>query len=379
MPMVVFQTIFVYTFLFVIMYMLSKQSAIHNKQSYIIIALILYSATMGLRYGVGVDYFSYVNLYNAIVAGYDHEDIGKELGFTLLMKLFAFAGLDITLCFTAYAFIQIFFIFYLFKCNKEIYPFLVLTFMLGGEWLAYCNIIRHMLAFAFFVYSLKFVKDKNWVNHYLFIILSILFHKSAFILIIVYPLYYLKESYFNKRGLQFLCLVISLVLMKVNLIQEFVKRMDVLMMLLGYSDKYGMDERMDEEVSLGPGFVLELSIVCLIIYLSPKIKQYYKNIPVGIMYDLFFVGVLIKYSFIGSMLIQRMNVYFIDMTFILSAICITYLSKIRKGKSTLLKRMYILLYILLFGAILYRMEDNSAMFIFNFQNSLFNLKSGFWK
>ena len=336
-----------------------------------IYALLIYAIIFGLRYCVGVDYMSYVKMFDNVQLGYE---VDKEYAFIGLMKIFQIFGLGIEPFFALCAFLQLFFIFQLFKNYKELYPFLVITFMIGGEWLIYSNIIRNMLAFAIVVYSLKYVQTRSIFKHYLWLLIAFFFHKSCAIMVVVYPLYMLKPFFFQKRSIQYVLLLISLVLMNLNYIQEFVSYMDGLMEILGYAEKYGMDERMDMEVSIGMGFVIELSIACTIIFYSPKIKEYYSNLPTNIMYDLFFVGLLIKYSFIGSMLIQRMNTYFIGYTFILAAMELAYL---HKHKMKMGMYAIIGLYCMLGFAILYRMNDNSAMFIFNFQKHLFDLKNEF--
>ena len=367
----IIQSILVYGLLTVVMYAYSKKSYRYNKNGYMTIAILLYAIVFGLRYCVGVDYMGYVEMFEKVEMGYEVE---KEYAFIGLMKIFQYFGLGVEPFFALCAFFQLFFIFQIFKEYKEIYPFLVITFMIGGEWLIYSNIIRNMFAFAIVAYSLRYIQTKSLYKHYFWLFIAFFFHKSCAIMLVVYPLYLLRPVFFQKRALQYGLLILSLVLMNINYIQEFVTYMDRLMVILGYADKYGMDERMDMDVSIGMGFVIELAIACTIIFYSPKIKEYYSNLPTNIMYDLFFVGLLIKYSFIGSMLIQRMNTYFIGYTFILAAMELAYL---HKHKMKMGMYAIIGLYCMLGFAILYRMNDNSAMFIFNFQKHLLYLKNEF--
>lgn len=361
----------VYGLLTIIMIYLSKISYRKNSYFHMILALLVYAIVFGLRYCVGVDYIGYIKLYDKVAAG---VEVDKELAFVGLMKLFLALDLGVDVFFTFCAFFQLFFIFHLFKGHKEIYPYLVLTYMLGGEWLVYSNIIRNMFAFAIVAYSLKFVQRKSPLKHYFWLIVAFFFHKSSALMVVVYPLYLFRPEYFKKRFIQYGLLAGSIVLMNINYIQVFVAQMDGVMTLLGYAEKYAGDDRMDQKVSIGMGFFIELIITCIIIYYSPKVKDYYSKLPINIMYDLFIIGLVIKYSFIGSMLIQRENVYFIGYTFILSAIELSYLKKTknRYGYFLLLG-----IYCLLCFAIMYRMMDNSAMFIFNFQDDMFYLKNDF--
>lgn len=370
MTYAVFQTLAVYGLTTIIMYALSKKSYKCDKETYMMLAILVYSIVFGMRYCVGRDYMAYVEMFEHKAFGYE---VDKEAAFVEIIKLFASLGLDVSAFFTFCAFFQLFFIFQAFKQHKEVYPYLILTFMIGGEWLIYSNIIRHIFAFAIFVYSLRFVTGRNPLKHYLWLFIAFFFHKSCAVLVIIYPLYLFTSSYFDRRWIQYVIVLISIVLMNLNYIQEFVSSMDKLLMLMGYYDKYIMDDRMDREVTLGIGFVIELAIACTIIYFSPKIKEHYTRLPVNIMYDMFIVGLAIKYSFIGSMMIQRMNVYFVGFTFILAGLELAYMFKFkRKGGIVLLG-----LYCFLGFATLYRMFENSALFIFNFQDNLFYLKKDF--
>ena len=361
----------VYGLLTIIMYHLSLESYRKKKNTYMVFALVVYAIIFGLRYCVGVDYMSYVVMYDKVAAGIE---VDKELAFVSLIKVFSSLGLSVGFFFAFCAFFQLFFIFQLFKGFKEVYPYLVLTYMIGGEWLIYSNIIRNMFAFAIVAYSLKYVQSKSPIKHYFWLLVAFLFHKSCAIMVVVYPLYLIRPEFFRKRFIQYALIGVSIILMNINYIQEFVAQTENIIALLGYADKYGMDERMDDDVSIGLGFVIELAITCTIIYYSPKTKEYYSKLPINIMYDLFIVGQVLKYSFIGSLLIQRMNTYFIGYTFILAAIELSYMKrhKIKVGRYILIG-----LYCLLGFAILYRWNENSALYIFNFQEDLYYLKNPF--
>ena len=332
-----------------------------------LVGLIIYSIIMGLRYGVGTDFFSYQNMYDGTL--YDFE-VEKEPGFIAIIKFATTFGLGNPFCLFIYAFIQLFLIFKAFTEYKQVFPFLVITFMLSEEWLMYANVIRHMIAFAIFVYALKFIVNRSVVKYILAIAIACLFHKSAAVLIVIYPIYLIRPSFFNKRAIQFVLLGGALVMMNLNFIQEFIAYFDKLIVLLGYGDKYLMDDRMDMEVSIGLGFLVELCIALTIILFSPKVKQYYNSPLINISYDLFFIGLLIKYSFIGSMLIQRMNLFFLGYTFIVAAFTMAYLFKTKK----LMRYAFLLLYLLFFTGVMMSMKDNTALYVFNFQEQFYHYK-----
>ena len=189
-------------------------------------------------------------------------------------------------------------------------------------------------------------------------------------LVVIYPIYLFRPSFFNKRAIQFILLGGSLVMMNLNYIQEFIAYFDKLIVLLGYGDKYLMDDRMDMEVSIGLGFLVEICIALTIIFFSPKVKQYFNSPLLNISYDLFFVGLLIKYSFIGSMLIQRMNLFFLGFTFIAAAFTMAYLFKTRK----FMRYVFVGLYLLFYIGVMMSMKDNTALYVFNFQEQFYHYK-----
>lgn len=332
-----------------------------------VVGLLVYSIVMGLRYGVGTDFFSYQNMYDSSLNGFEVE---KEPGFVAIIKFATTLGFSNSFCLFTYAFVQLFLIFKAFSGYKQIFPFMVITFMLSEEWLMYANVIRHMIAFAIFVYALKFIINRNLIKYLLSIACACLFHKSAAVLVVIYPIYLFRPSFFNNRAIQFILLGGSLVMMNLNFIQEFIAYFDKLIALLGYGDKYLLDDRMDMEVSIGLGFLVELCIALTIIFFSPKVKQYYNSSLLNISYDLFFIGVLIKYSFIGSMLIQRMNLFFLGFTFIVAAFTMTYLFKTKK----LMKYAILCMYLLFFTGVMMSMKENTALYVFNFQEQFYHYK-----
>ena len=367
MESAVVQSIFIYSLLTLFMFYCARKASVYNKFSYMVIGLVAYSIIMGLRYGVGTDFFSYQNMYDGTLNGFEVE---KEPGFVAIIKFATTIGFGNSFCLFTYAFIQLFFIFKAFSAYKSVFPYMVITFMLSEEWLMYANVIRHMIAFSIFVYALKFIINRNLIKYLLAIFIACLFHKSAAVLLAIYPIYLIRPTFFNKRAIQIVLLCGSLVMMNLNFIQEFIAYFDKLIVLLGYGDKYLMDDRMDMEVSIGLGFLVEICIAMSIIFLSPKIKQYYNSSLLNISYDLFFIGLLIKYSFIGSMLIQRMNLFFLGFTFIVAAFTMAYLFKTKK----LMKYVFLSLYLLFFTGVMMSMKDNTALYVFNFQEQFYHYK-----
>lgn len=363
------QTILVYSLLFFVMYVLCYYASKQNKWWAVVVALIIYSIIFGLRYGVGVDFFGYLEIYEKCRIT-DGQTLlyGKTFapGFLFIMKTLALNNFHYGWFFGVVAFLQIFLVFLSVKKDRYIYPFLVITFMLGGSWLSYANGLRQILAVCCFMVSLRFAGEKKIIWHYIFICLAILMHNSAWILIIFYPLLWFKGEWFSNLKLQFILLGISLVIMQFDAIWGIMQYIDYGAELLGYERYLDVTEKLQsKELGIGLGFFIMLMINIICIYFSNDVKHFFNSRFLVYIYNFYFIGVLIAYAFLTSHIIQRVNYYFYGLQLIFAAYTLFYLSKENK------KFFYLLLslYFLTFVAILYRAEFNTAMYLFNWEVS----------
>ena len=371
--MITFQTIFIYLGLTFILFLSAKTSIKKKSYAPLFWGLFFYSVIFGLRYGVGTDYFSYLNSYLS-----PSSDLGfreAERGFYLFTRFFADLDMPFTVYFGVIAFLQISLIFYSERPNKFIYPFLALTFMLECVWLSYANIMRQSLAFSFFAVALSFAERKKIVLHYVFILLAISIHMSAVYLILIYPIYILVR----KRGHGFLGTKIQLILFVVAVflgndlfIGKYIYQIDDFTALVGY-DSYTTSADMhefllkSEETRLGIGYYLSLLVHILLISYGNKICDYYKNERLSFIYKLFFVGSVLSYLFASSMMLTRSIMYLHGFGFIIGAYVLYYLKKsARKVQIILL----LSLYCLIFSGIMYRMYDNDSAYYFIWQSEM---------
>lgn len=371
--LVAFQTLFVYVLLFLIMFLCGRKTAQTGKMTYVYVACLLYAIIFGLRYGVGVDFFGYLNGYESIRL-YGAEQSKQEIGFFYLTKFIAQLNLHYGFYFAIIAYLQVRLITEAVKQDKYIYPMLSVTFILGCIWLSYCNGLRQILAFCIYAYAIRCIIEKRPFKYYLLLSIAFLFHKSALLLIIFYPIFRKKKEWISNIKLQYLCLAIALLMMYTGYVQNFIKQMESVLSLTGY-DVYTQGEYSkymisSTNISLGMGFFITLIQNVLIIYQSNNAKKWLNNAYFTIIYNLFFLGVLIKYVFISSQLVNRINYYFLGFDYLVGAYVLYYLYRKKRN----LFYVLLALYILTFVAILYRMNENTALYIFNFQDSLFYIK-----
>lgn len=164
-----------------------------------IFPLLLFAVVFGMRYDVGVDHLSYLEKY------LERFHSGKnDLLFNLLSELGWRLNLHYAVYFSLIAFIQVFFFFYAFKNERYLYPFLVFFIFTNGEWGFWMNGIRQALAMCIWIFSLKYIEEKKIWKYLLWGILAVLFHKSAIILLIFYPILRNGKDYFKSISLQLL-------------------------------------------------------------------------------------------------------------------------------------------------------------------------------
>lgn len=153
-----------------------------------IISFVILSLFVGFRYDVGVDYLSYKAAFEDLTnskwlePGYyainviANEFIGKFFGVTLLTGVitlvFFYSGAKSLTRFFAFTY-------FLFLVSPSGYGFIV-------------NGMRQGIAVAIFFYASKFIVEKQLFRYVVFIVFAALFHKSAILLLLVYPIAHIK-------------------------------------------------------------------------------------------------------------------------------------------------------------------------------------------
>ena len=361
----VMQTLAVYGFLTVTLWTGARYSSGKRTMFFLICAVTVYAVLFGLRSGVGMDFHSYERWYDDAALGIDSY-VHLEPGFRFLMNVCASSHLPFAVFLGIIAFVQLYLVFRSVRPFDQAWPFLALTFMLGGIWLTYANGLRQQLAFCMFAYSLRFIADRKWLKYYLCIAVAILFHNSAFILFLIYPFYVFRDEWFRRPWLQLAVLAFVLTFSNLPVAEYMAGRLDTIAGFLGYDIYFTDGFELTQTVRRGLGYWINLSVsVCLILW-SREVKSHYNDRLVSIMYDLFCFGVLWRYLFIDSLVFSRVNYYFGGFEYIYAALTLAVLC----NKSDMRKILLIALYGMVFIAIMFRMQTNTALFMFNWQNVL---------
>lgn len=156
----------------------------------------------GIRYGVGQDYFyTYVPYFNNLLRGYRNMDV--EVGFYWLNKIIQIFTHDYAWIFIV---CSVIFFHFVYKAIREQskYPTLSIFLLVGTTYIfTFYNVMRQMVSISIFLYSIKFIQNRNMKSFLVCMLFSCLIHYSSILLI---PLYFCYNININQKK----ALIISL-------------------------------------------------------------------------------------------------------------------------------------------------------------------------
>lgn len=341
----------------------------------IFIPLILFSIVFGMRYDVGVDHLSYLEIYL-------FQDLKEkyELLFTSITRFSLFLNLHYVIYFSILAFIQVYFFYLAFKKEIYLFPLLTLFLFTNGEFISWMNIIRHSIAMCIWIYSLNFIVDRKLWKYILFGVIAFLFHRSAIILFIFYPILVNGRDYFKSIPLQLILLASAFVIKELffDIIVNLSSVIDFYISLLGadmYERSYNIDnllESFKESSGTGLAYIFRIVINVVIILYSLKLKKYYNSRWFNIIYFFFFIGLLTSYMFpIGAISFTRPFRYFYIFQSIMLAYFVYYLYRNKSLNNRILMIITIVSFLGIFYLSQITSDENSHLWYqFFFQNKI---------
>jgi len=327
-----------------------------------ILACIIFTIVFGLRYNVGIDYANYTDSY--ILNDFER----MEFLFRSISEFLVSQNVHITVFFSLWVFLQIFFLIISFKNEKFLLPALIFTLFAGQYFLLWMNVIRQDVAACIFIFSITFIVQKSFIKYLLCIVVAFGFHKTAILLLLIYPILRYHKNYFNNIFIQFFLLFISIFLgVKSGTVMNSIDSLlESFMVMLGYENYgFGGIESSVEDVRVGMSFITSLLIDIFTIAYSNKMKLFYSNNKFECYYDLYFVGVIAYMLFAKSYILLRPFRYFKFFKMIISAYLLYYLFKNGNSKINVLSFIILIcLYLLQYMAIFRYSPD--ACYIYNF-------------
>lgn len=199
------------------------------------VCFLLLFIPAALRFGIGTDYKSYVDIFNGISTG---EKISIEIGWIWLNLLVYKLGLNVQWIFIISGFVT--YILLLKTDKKDFFIALIIYFM--TLYLPSYNITRNCISISMFWYGFVcLTKEQKWQG-LVVVLLSGLFHTSA---VLVYlPLYFLMWFIpLNKKNAFILAIILYIVFAQFDLAGKLLEMPFLQETVYGkysFSEKYAM-------------------------------------------------------------------------------------------------------------------------------------------
>ena len=315
-----------------------------------VLLFLSFAVVFGCRWGVGVDHLDY--LYKYVFGGSDSFEILFGLVETFMREW----GFHFAFYFGFWALWDIVLLFYCVKDHKYIFPLLALMLMLTSTYLSMMNTVRQQAAMAVFLLSLHYIDNKKLIKYLVCCLIAVLLHKSAIIMLLLYPILSIRNDWFKSIWIQLLLYAVCFYLQfHFETVAEWIEKpftffsesfdyeeyyLDMLFSDYWSRDKFGRNT--------GWGPIINIIRVLPIILYSKTLKSYFDFPLFKLIYTLWFVGELLALLFGSSIILNRVVMYFTHIKPIMYSFFLYYCFRSRKNQNTLLGVAMILLYMALF-------------------------------
>jgi hypothetical protein len=370
-----YQTIIVYSILIIVM---MKYASIASKRAQInltsdasifhhnyLAPIMLFSIVFGIRYDVGVDYFSYLDQYS--LAKYQNE-YSIEMIYEFITRSLSQLNIHYTIYFTLLALIQIIFLYATFKDEPKILFYLIFILFAGRYFMDWMNIIRQSIAFCIFVYSVSHIKNRNPFKFIVLIFIAAGFHKSALILLPIYLIFSGNKDIYKSRYFQVILLAIALALNRSESIISLIRT------ITGYFPSFGYEQYVEiifyrtKQLDSGIGFILSLFIDAIIILYSTKLKLFHANSRFLTFFNIYFSGRLLQIVFMNNMIMERPTLYMSSFKMIIVAYLLNYLFMLKENREKLLPLFAVIsTYLLFLSVTIIQGSDTKAAYLLFWQ------------
>ena len=334
-----------------------------------LIPILAFTFVFGCRYDVGIDYLHYLWGY---LWGSERE---SEPVFRYITKTMYEAGIHYSIYFSLWALIQISLIYYSLRRYPFIFPYMAFFLIYGMFFMSMMNVMRQQLAACVFMASLQFIEEKKWIKYILCIFVATIFHRSALLLLLVYPFFVWRDDWFKNVKIQILLYSVSL------LISIFFK--DIFISILespftfftevtGYDDTYrysqleidSINSRSQFGNNTGLGIYVYIFLSLPVILLSKKMKKFYNCFFFNMTYTLYFVSVIADFLFSSSIILYRPFVYVVNFKMVMLSFFAIFCTKHKSGLYKMLLYGFILMYFAKFINMLSNGEINKTRYLF---------------
>lgn len=243
----------------------NKLLQLYPKRILYFLAFIPLYIISAFRYGVGVDFYSYTWIFNALnVTG---EETHVEIGYIWLNKLIGFFSTNPAWLFIVTTSIILYFFAKAIYENSNNLTLSLFLFVTLGYFFYSMISIRHFMALAIYFYAQKYMKKQQFIPFLMLILIASSFHKIALIAI---PVYFLLTHKYKFS--YFLIMLLTLIILAV--LNKYV--LDVIFLFIYSAYKNSIYNIYD--VSIFNILLSSVATFLSIVYYKPLLNQDKSNI-----------------------------------------------------------------------------------------------------
>ena len=306
----------------------------------IVASVLLIAVIAGARWHTGFDHEMYLDQYRDLVAG-NSESMGRERyewGFVAISRTFAWMHAHYFFYFAFWGALQAGFLYFGLRKHKFLLPWVGLNLMMGIYFLDWCNSMRQAVVICVFVAMVPLIVDRSWRNFLIYVVVVCvmsLLHRSAFLLLPVYLLAFVKADVGLKRGW---CIAVLVMCLALGLFpgwwfKPVMQAVEPLLKFLNY-DIYQTSGLLKDLLNDGYRFVhfgpLRVSLLLIyfaILWFYPSVARHFRDDRMLRMFFLLaLIGMCLENLLINtSHFILRPTEYFLIFVMILNAYTLSYL------------------------------------------------------
>ncbi len=340
-------------------------------QPEVLVIIVSFTFVFGCRYGVGVDYFHYLNAYE------NNTDERFEFLFKTISDFLRNNNLHYAVFFSVWAFLQITLLYYAFRNQRFLFPLLAFFLIIGYSYMSWMNIIRQELAAGVFLVSLKYLNEKKLLKYLLCVLVAYGFHRSSIVLVVFYPLFLWKTDLFRRINTQLVLYVIALIislLFSTWIVETIERPFEIFTDFFGYEnysysflESESLNSRSQFQTNTGFGIYITVFKTIPIILLSRRMKDYYNSSFFEIVYSLWFIRIISAFLVGDSIILNRPFAFLSNFNMIIYSYFVYYCFKSRKQLLSIFGIAYMLVFVVVFFYIVSNGDINTSKFLFFWQ------------
>lgn len=266
----------------------------------------LLAGVSGFRYGVGTDFYGYIEYFEKIKSG---QTLELEKGFIYLNLMIAKLNLGNQVVFLIISILTMLF-FYLglkyFTKNILISKPLFYLIFLIFTYFSSLNGIRQVLATSILFFATKYIIERKLLKFSIWVLVAMQFHFSS---IIFFPVYFFAVIDFKKFHL-YLILFGSYLISETNILNkilEFIVSNLTFIDIGGYITNYLFSSYNSREVSYGLVFYTNIIVILIFIFFKNRLVKSDQNL---LLFNFFYIYIIIGILSLETPFLTRLTYLF---------------------------------------------------------------------